>query len=174
MKNLIVSVLVLTMFFAGCATSKKSSEKEPEPDTSLRYQIQTQGHVAVIYFALNSANVDLQSESVLDNSAVLQAISKAKVIVIGHADARGTDVYNMNLSKKRADAAKAYLEYLGVKEENIAVEYYGKRQLADPANHDLNRRVEIILLNRDGQVITSDETGAPITFSVTISTNAKN
>lgn len=70
--------------------------------------------------------------------------------IAGHTDIRGTDEYNLGLSKKRAKAAADYLaNRFGIPLENLAPEGYGERvQLCttgdNEACHALNRRVEII------------------------------
>jgi OmpA-OmpF porin, OOP family len=71
----------------------------------------------------------------------------AKVEVAGHTDAVGNDAYNQQLSEKRAEAVKAYLERSGVGADRITVVGYGEAQ--PRASNDtvegrrLNRRVEI-------------------------------
>jgi outer membrane protein OmpA-like peptidoglycan-associated protein len=66
--------------------------------------------------------------------------------IIGHTDARGTDEYNLKLSRDRADAVRSRLiQFHGVDASRLKAEGRGKRELKDPAHpeHELNRRVQI-------------------------------
>ncbi len=67
--------------------------------------------------------------------------------VMGHADQRASDEYNLALSKRRSEAVFFYLQNRGVKRQQLTVEYYGE---GEPASHrasegslQLNRRVEM-------------------------------
>lgn len=67
----------------------------------------------------------------------------------GHTDAVGGDVYNQDLSLRRAEAIKDHLtSQFGVDAGSIEVEGKGKQGLADPSHPDseLNRRVRIVRL----------------------------
>lgn len=73
-----------------------------------------------------------------------------RIIIAGHTDDRGDDAYNLALSKRRADAVKAYLvEKWHVAPERIETAGYGKsRPLSTgttDADRQRNRRVEIRL-----------------------------
>ena len=67
----------------------------------------------------------------------------------GHTDAVGGDVFNQDLSLRRAEAIKNYLaSQFGIDSASIEVEGKGKQGLADPKHPDseLNRRVRIVRL----------------------------
>ena len=66
-----------------------------------------------------------------------------------HTDARGSDAYNMILSQKRAEGAKAYLVNKGISPANIVAKGYGETQLTNNCSdgvpcteeeHQANRR----------------------------------
>jgi outer membrane protein OmpA-like peptidoglycan-associated protein len=69
--------------------------------------------------------------------------------MIGHADAVGSDAYNMGLSKRRAEATRNAAVKQGIPAGNITLEWKGEREPI--ASNDTaegraqNRRVEIIL-----------------------------
>lgn len=68
--------------------------------------------------------------------------------IAGHADVRGTDAYNMDLSRRRAEAiAKALMTDYRIPESRLRVTSFGKSQLLcredTDACHARNRRVEI-------------------------------
>ena len=72
-------------------------------------------------------------------------------VIVGHADTKGTNQYNLNLSLKRAQTIKAIFLQEGVKEKNINILGKGEGFLAvptaDEVAHPANRRVEISSLN---------------------------
>jgi outer membrane protein OmpA-like peptidoglycan-associated protein len=82
---------------------------------------------------------------------------KGKVLHIeGHTDSRGTDEYNEDLSKKRAEAVYQYLmnpdNQFNLKWEwgkNLIVRWFGEQRLAskgtDEESHQQNRRVELYI-----------------------------
>lgn len=69
----------------------------------------------------------------------------------GHTDAIGGDQYNLDLSRRRAEAVRAYLtEQYGLAGVSIEVVGKGKSNLADQANptSEANRRVRIVRLSK--------------------------
>jgi outer membrane protein OmpA-like peptidoglycan-associated protein len=72
-------------------------------------------------------------------------------LIEGHTDSVGSDEYNLDLSKKRAEAVKNALVAKGVGEERITPKGYGKKYpVASNKTSDgrqLNRRVEVVILN---------------------------
>ena len=93
---------------------------------------------------------DVSFES-LDNLAEL-LIKKPdwRLRVAGHTDSQGGAQNNLILSKKRAEAVRAYLSQHGVDESRVIVEYYGEEKpIADndtPEGRQMNRRVEMTVL----------------------------
>jgi OOP family OmpA-OmpF porin len=74
-----------------------------------------------------------------------------RAVIVGHTDARASDNYNMQLSKRRVEAAKRYLIRNGMQDPSrVMIEYYGKlRPVSDNNSMDgmsRNRRVEIRIL----------------------------
>ena len=78
--------------------------------------------------------------------------TESKIVIMGHADWIGSDEYNMNLSKKRALSAQAYLADNTISQNRIKLEWYGESRPAVPnadpngkdlpENRQLNRRCE--------------------------------
>jgi OOP family OmpA-OmpF porin len=68
------------------------------------------------------------------------------VTIAGHTDAKGTDDYNMDLGRRRAEAVKELLIKFGAPAEKLVVESFGKtRPIADNDTEEgraKNRRVE--------------------------------
>ena len=68
--------------------------------------------------------------------------------VQGHADERGPDAYNRELSVRRAKAVKQYLVERGVDADSLTVAGYGEGRPAatgSGASYDRNRRVEFAI-----------------------------
>jgi len=101
-----------------------------------------------IQFEFDSSVLKTSSYPALDKVASdLRANSAAKIGLDGHASAEGTEAYNVNLSRDRANSVKTYLVNSGVDANRISVKAYGEsRPIASNATEEgriLNRRVEI-------------------------------
>jgi len=76
---------------------------------------------------------------------------KRNILIEGFTDTVGSDSFNMNLSRKRAQAVRAALTVRGVLSERIATRGYGERfPLASnktEAGRQQNRRVEVTILD---------------------------
>lgn len=79
-----------------------------------------------------------------------------KVEVSSHADTRGSDFYNDELSNRRAQAVSQYLVSKGVKRSMLISRGYGKRKLLNKCGdgiecteeqHQVNRRTEFKVIN---------------------------
>lgn len=73
-----------------------------------------------------------------------------KVTIKGHTDSKGSDSYNMNLSRRRAEAVrKALVDRFGVPASMLTAKGYGEREPLVPndteANRQKNRRVEFLV-----------------------------
>jgi OmpA-OmpF porin, OOP family len=101
-----------------------------------------------IMFEFDSSVLKTSSYPTLDKlSSDLKANSSTAVTLDGHASAEGTDSYNMNLSRDRANSVKTYLVNSGVDAGRITVKAYGESMpVASNATEEgrvQNRRVEI-------------------------------
>jgi peptidoglycan-associated lipoprotein len=56
----------------------------------------------------------------------LKANPSARLEIEGHCDERGTSEYNLALGAKRAQAAKQYLESLGISPQRVSTISYGE------------------------------------------------
>src|SRR3546814_5550759 len=64
-----------------------------------------------MFFDWDKADVTPEAASILDNAAAAyQQTGQASVMLAGHADKSGSDQYNVGLSQRRAEAAKARSE----------------------------------------------------------------
>jgi outer membrane protein OmpA-like peptidoglycan-associated protein len=98
----------------------------------------------------DTAQADIRGQFrpvLMDVSSVLEANPSTMIDVIGHADSRGTDAYNQELSERRAFSVSSLLIQNGVQRERIVAYGRGESEpIADnatPQGQQLNRRVEI-------------------------------
>jgi outer membrane protein OmpA-like peptidoglycan-associated protein len=101
-----------------------------------------------ITFDTASADIRGQFRPILvDVSSVLEANPSSMIDVIGHADSRGSDDYNLDLSERRAMAVSSLLLNNGVQGQRVLAYGRGESEpVADnstPEGQQLNRRVEI-------------------------------
>lgn len=67
--------------------------------------------LAVIYFGYDQFTIEEGERGKLD--AVVDAVKRGNIFIVGYADYFGTEEYNLALSDKRAQAVKNYLISLG-------------------------------------------------------------
>ena len=104
-----------------------------------------------IYFDFDQAVIlDSQRQTMAKNSEWLKAHSQARIRIEGHCDERGTSEYNLALGQKRADAAKRFLEGLGISDERMMTVSYGEERPAAEGHTEeawaKNRRAEFVLV----------------------------
>lgn len=86
-----------------------------------------QGPLADIHFDYNDYTVRPEDSDVLHSNADwLQKNPGRRVQIEGHCDDRGSEEYNIALGAKRAQAAKDYLQTLGVASDRMSTISYGK------------------------------------------------
>jgi outer membrane protein OmpA-like peptidoglycan-associated protein len=80
-----------------------------------------------------------------------------RVEIDGFTDSVGTDAYNEELSRRRADSVKSALLTRGIDPSRISTEGYGKAfpvaSNTESGGRQLNRRVEIVIGGDDGTAI---------------------
>lgn len=114
------------------------------------------GESLALYFEYDKATLHPRAEKQLQIVAsLLKAKASRKLHITGHTDAKGTDDYNVRLSRDRAKMVKEQLGALGVSPDQIVTEGVGKaapispNQKADgtddPEGRSRNRRAEIYL-----------------------------
>lgn len=80
-----------------------------------------------IYFDFDKYDLKADARAALaQNAAWLKANPSARVEIEGHCDERGTSEYNLALGAKRAQAAKGYLESLGISAQRMSTISYGE------------------------------------------------
>lgn len=117
------------------------------------YSINTRGPTpesipVPINFDTNSANMTAIGQQAADElAAAINGQQPAEVIIVGHADERGADGYNMALSERRARAVRDFLVSRGVKAV-IKVVAKGKREPLRIEDNTGMSREDVWALNR--------------------------
>lgn len=114
-----------------------------------------------IYFEFNKENLkeieQLQLDSLVD---FLKKNKKVKIEVGVHTDFRGSDDYNLNISQKRAEFLKSYLQIKGISSNRMVaigfgetkpvIEYEDWKKIKDTHRCGYygrsNRRITIVIL----------------------------
>ena len=102
----------------------------------------------VVLFAFDSATLTPAGKKALDIQAkYLKNNAAVKAEVEGYTDSTGPEAYNLDLSQRRANAAKAYLVQAGVAADRLTAKGYGETGfVADNATAEgraQNRRIEL-------------------------------
>jgi len=136
-------------------------------DGGLLAQLQAQFRAAapdMINFAFDSAQLDAEARSILDQQAAwIAANPRIRFRVYGHTDLVGSAAYNQNLGLRRARAAVDYLVARGAPRSRLeAVASFGEtRPLINTQDRErLNRRTvtEVIGIHR-GALVGDDLDG---------------
>lgn len=104
----------------------------------------------LVNFEFNSDQLTASAKENLDQFAKALRDPRLKGLkfeIDGHTDATGTEVYNLGLSERRANAVVGYLASQGVAAADLEPKGFGKSKprVADPFSGE-NRRVETHLL----------------------------
>ncbi len=114
------------------------------------------GESLALYFEYDQATLHPRAQKQLEIVAgLLKSDPNKKLNIAGHTDDKGTDGYNIQLSRARAETVKVQLVALGVPEAQVITTALGKAQplspnqkadgTDDPQGRSKNRRAEIFL-----------------------------
>jgi peptidoglycan-associated lipoprotein len=101
-----------------------------------------------VFFEFDSSTLTKDAQEKLGAVAgILTKHPELKVRIEGNADERGSEQYNLALGQRRADAAKKYLDNLGVKSEQITSISFGAEKPKAPGHDEeawkQNRRDDV-------------------------------
>ena len=104
----------------------------------------------MVYFEYDDAAVSDEAQARLRAKAgILRDNPGVQIRIEGHADERGDPVYNMELSRLRAEAVLEVLAGLGIDAARFTVEYFGEDRPRVPGTDEEswaeNRRVEFVI-----------------------------
>ncbi len=111
-----------------------------------------------VYFASNDATLLPEAKKVLDEVVnVMENVQNITIELSSHSDSKGSDEYNLALSKKRAKAAVDYIISQGVSAGRITGIGYGETKLVNKCangvdcteeEHAENRRLEFKVIRK--------------------------
>ena len=107
-----------------------------------------------VYYDFDEAYIRRDAREELDHVVELLRNHPGMEIELGsHTDARGGQTYNRNLSRRRAEAARAYIVSRGIDNRRVTAAGYGESQPrnrcrdgvrdCDESEHQANRRTEV-------------------------------
>ena len=107
-----------------------------------------------VLFASNKSELLPEAQTRLDQvAAALLATKERSIVVEGYTDARGSETYNIDLSRRRAESVRGYIVSKGYDADLIKSNGLGKaRPIADNASAEgraNNRRVEIVVQKKN-------------------------
>ena len=107
-----------------------------------------------ILFDVNKASLKQASETNLTNLAeILNKYEDTNILLEGHTDATGSEEYNLELSKKRAQSVSNYLAMSKVDATRFTIMGYGEMQPVVTNDTEegraQNRRVDIAIMAND-------------------------
>lgn len=130
-------------------------EMEINPETGRR-QI---ANVDNIYFDFDKATIKPESEPTLNRIVeIMKNYPMLKIEIGSHADARGSDQYNMDLSQRRAESTLEYLVAHGISRDRLIPKGYGeevplndctKPNMCTEEQYAINRRSEFTEVSAD-------------------------
>lgn len=107
-----------------------------------------------IYFEYNKSNITEEGAAELDKLVtVMNANPKLVILAKSHTDNRGNDVYNLNLSDRRAKSTMQYIISKGIDSIRISGKGFGETELkvacgetCTEEEHAQNRRSEFLIV----------------------------
>jgi len=112
-----------------------------------------------IHYDFDQSNIRPDAALILDNVVnIMNQNPSLRIELSSHTDSRGKDEYNLRLSQQRAESAVQYLLSKGIIKSRLVAKGYGETRLLNhcennidcsEANHQVNRRTEIKVLNLD-------------------------
>lgn len=158
----VLAVWLAVCSMAGCAGRPPgaSAERTPgspqsvpsndsRPAEPVSYEALTSQDV---YFPLHSVALSDEAKAILEQKvAWLMAHPTVIVQIEGHCDEPGTEIYNLALGERRADAVKRSLVERGIAPWRLTTISYGRQRPQSPAPDDAararNRRAHFIVTN---------------------------
>ena len=103
-----------------------------------------------ILFEFDSASLSAQAQEILRAKAAwLRENPRARVVIEGHCDERGTNEYNLALGDRRAFSSKAFLVDLGIADSRLTTISYGEERPVDASPTEdawaKNRRAHFVI-----------------------------
>ncbi len=117
-------------------------------------ELNKKGYLQDAFFDYDASDLRDDARTNLSaNAEWLKKYPSIQVLIEGHCDERGTSAYNLALGDRRANAARDYLESLGVASSRVRTVSYGKeRPFCTDADRGLLPAEPARALRHHGQV----------------------
>lgn len=137
--------LILILFWLFASAAPSNNRIVPAISGAAAQESRDAGDV---FFGLNEFTLSSEDEAALaDSVKSLKENPSETVIIEGYSDITGDDEYNLNLSRRRADAVKRFYVSKGIETGRIEVSGNGKTDRFSAGTEDeslrLNRRVRV-------------------------------
>ena len=149
-----VLLVGLVFILVGCANRVTINIKDNRADLnvpviekeSINFE-KIQGELSVINFDFDSYEIKAsETNKIFRNAMLLNKFRDLEILIEGHCDERGSEEYNLNLGKMRANEVRQQYILLGVMEDRVRVVSYGESNPIalghDENSWAKNRRVE--------------------------------
>jgi len=103
-----------------------------------------------VRFDFNEASLTSGARQQLDsNAGCMESQQSLRVQLVGHADERGSTLYNLSLGQRRAESVRQYLVNMGISSARLATLSYGEERPEQGGQSEsawaTNRRVEFVV-----------------------------
>jgi len=104
----------------------------------------------ILYFNEASSVLIPESTAVIPKIvSVIKQRQSSDISVVGHTDRVGSESFNLNLSRERAESVRRLLTDAGIPDEHLNVHFYGEKVPLIPTSDSVaeprNRRVEVVI-----------------------------
>ena len=162
--RLLVPMLGLTLLAAGCGGKQVEDTPPPAPEVSVSTPVPESTPLTVdhpapmpdtrratleerIHFGLDRADLTPEARTMLAAKVeILRSSPGLTLRIDGHADERGSDEYNLALSKRRAAEARRFMMERGIEAARLETVASGEEQPLDPGTSEaawaMNRRAD--------------------------------
>ena len=123
-----------------CARASTASK----PDSSTEDAFSGPCKLEPVYFDFNESGLTGDASSAIDRNGECLKVSKGTVTLVGRADPRGTEEYNLALSERRGQAVRERLQRVGVDAGRLRVVPKGELDATgtDETGWSRDRRVD--------------------------------
>ncbi len=130
------------------------NSSEPEVRMSEAYSTLENGEITeslIVFFDSDESTLDfLDKKRLKDFAQKVNTNPNLKLVLKGHTDENGNDLYNMELGFRRSESVKRYLSQFGIADAQMMTLSYGEEMPMSVVQGEYsdaqNRRVEIMLV----------------------------
>ena len=132
--------------------NEKPNEIKPPPKEEAEVTVNHKNIASpsyIIHFDFDSYRIEQQAYLTMDSVIHdLETDARLGVVLVGHTDLMGTELYNEKLAFNRSEMAETYIMSGGINAKRIIAKAFGKRIPLYPIQEPMraNRRVEIYFI----------------------------